>query len=281
MRFALISVIAAEENSEGGQFCKAWADLVRRNIDLVKQKDTEATFLFPRWGLTGFDAFFHTYLHHLNDSETFHVAFQAEKEGFDAVILSCFYDPMLRELRQAVNIPVVSMLESSLALALMMGAKVGVVTVSPEAACDHEELIHKYGLRERAVRIRPIPETAEEQPMALMDAHRDIEAFKKVARELIADGADVLIPACGLMSPALRLAPGAEKEYPNGLTEVDGVPVMDSIGVAIKMVEALVSLKQAGSSWISRKAFYAQATPKALEFGQMVLKYDGPGFWSY
>jgi len=70
--------------------------------------------------------------------------------------------------------------------------------------------------------------------MALMDAHREIKAFKEVAGELVADGADVLIPACGLMSPALLLAPGAEKEYPNGLTEVDGVPVMDAIGAAIK-----------------------------------------------
>ncbi|MBA7656180.1 Hydantoin racemase [subsurface metagenome] len=281
MRIAVVQVTASEEKSEGGQFCKVWADLMRRNIDLVKQKDTEVTFLFPRWGLTGLDAFFHTYLHRLNDSETFHTVVRAEKEGFDAAILTCFYDPMLRELRQAVNIPVVSIGEASLLLALMMGAKLGVVTVSPEAAYDHEELIDKYGLRQRAVRIRPIPETAEEQPMALMDAHHGIEAFKKVARELIADGADVLIPACGLMSPALRLAPGAEKEYPNGLTKVDGVPVMDVLGATVKMAETLVNLKQAGSSWISRKAFYAQATPKAKEFGQMVLKYDGPGYWSY
>ena len=131
------------------------------------------------------------------------------------------------------------------------------------------------------MRIRPIPETAEEQPQALLDAHHGIEAFKKVARELIADGADVLIPACGLMAPALRLTPGAEREYPDGLVTIDGVPVLDVLGVTVKMAETLVGLKQAGSAWISRKAFYAPATPKARELGQMVLDYDGPGYWSY
>jgi len=281
MRIAVVQVIASEEDSESGRFCKAWADLMRRNLDLVKQQETGVTFLFPRRGLTGLDAFFHTYLHRLNDTETFHTVLNAEKAGFDAVMMTCFYDPMLRELRQAVDIPVVSIGESSLLMALTMGAKLGVVTVSPEAAYDHEELIIKYGLKERAVRIRPIPETAEEQPQALLDAHHGIEAFKKVARELIADGADVLIPACGLMAPALRLTPGAEREYPDGLVTIDGVPVLDVLGVTVKMAETLVGLKQAGSAWISRKAFYAPATPKARELGQMVLDYDGPGYWSY
>jgi Asp/Glu/hydantoin racemase len=158
-----VQVIASEENSEGGQFCKAWADLMRRNINLVKQEGTEITFFFPRGGLTGLPAFFHTYLHRLNDSETFHTVFRVTKQGFDTIIVTCFYDPMLRELRQAVSIPVLSIGESSMLLAAMMGAKFGVVSISPEAAYDVEENIVKYGLRERAVRVRFIPETAEEK----------------------------------------------------------------------------------------------------------------------
>ena len=117
--------------------------------------------------------------------------------------------------------------------------------------------------------------------MAVTDARHGIEAFKKVARELIADGADVLLPFASVFSFALRLAPGVEKEYPNGVTEVDGVPVMDVVGATVKAAETLVSLKQAGSPWISRKTYYAQAGPQAIDGGQMVLKYDGPGFWDY
>ena len=280
MRILLANVSAVEEDSEGGQFVKTvliptW----RRNLDLVKQKDTELTFRFTRWGLTGLDAFFYRYLDHLNAKAIFHAVFQAEKEGFDAVMITCFGDPMLWEIRQAVDIPVVSIGESSMLLATMMGYKFGVVTISPYVIYEQEHTIAKYGLKERLAGIRPIPETAEEQEMALTDAHHAIESFKKVARELIADGAEVIIPGCGLMSPALRLAPGAEKEYPNGLTEVDGVPVADVMGDTIKMAEVLVTLKRAGSSWISRKGLYTQPTPRAKELGQMVLKDDGPGFW--
>jgi allantoin racemase len=279
MKVIVVQVIAAEEKSESGDFCKGWAHLMRKNMDLVKNKDTELTFRFPSWGSQGLDAFLFSHIHHLNDKSTFHAIVQAEKEGYDAALVTCYFDPMLRDIRQAVNIPVVSLAESSMLLATMMGSKFGVVSIGPEASYDFEENIIRYGLKERSVGVRPVPETPDEQPMALFDANHAIKAFKQVAKELIADGAEVVIPGCGLMSPALRLAPGAEKEYPNGLTEVDGAAVMDVLGATIKMAETLVNLKQSGSAWISRKACFAQATAKAKELGKEPLDAGGLTFW--
>ena len=280
MRILLAGVSAVEEDSERGQFVKTvLVPIWRRNLDLVKQKETKLTFRFPRWGLTGLDAFFYSYLHNLSAKSVFHAVVQAEKEGFDAAMITCFSDPLLWDIRLAVNIPVVSIGESSMLLATVMGYKFGVVTISPYTIHGQEQTIAEYGLRDRSAGVRAVSESGDEQPMALVDARHAIESFKRVARELIADGAEVIIPGCGLMSPALRLAPGAEEEYPNGLTEVDGVPVADVMGETIKMAEMLVTLKRAGSCWISRKGLYAQATPRAKEFGQMVLKDDGPGFW--
>lgn len=280
MRILLVGVTAMEEDSERGQFTKKVAvPIWRRNLDLAKQKDTEVTFRFPRWGLTAMDAFFYSYLHSLSAKSIFHAVAQAEKEGFDAAMINCFGDPMLWDIRQAVNIPVVSTGESSMLLAITMGYKFGVVTISQHNIHEQKQTIAKYGLSDRSAGVRPNPESGDEQPKALVDSRHAIESFKKVARELIADGAEVIIPGCGLMSPALRLAPGAEKEYPNGLVEVDGVPVVDVMGCTIKMAEMLVALKRAGSCWISRKGLYAQATARAKEFGRMVLKDDGPGFW--
>ncbi len=280
MRILLANVPAVEEDSDGGQFVKTvLVPLWRKNLDLVRQKETELTFRFPKRGTT-VDAFSDCrYLHDLNLESLFQAAVQAEGEGFDAVVMTCFSDYMLWEIRQAVNIPVVSIGESSMLAATMMGYKFGVVTISPDTVQEQEQTIAKYGFKARSVSVRPIPETGGEQEMALTDARHTIKAFKKVTRELIADGAEVIIPGCGLMSPALRLAPGAEKEYPNGLTEVDKVPVLDVIVVTLKMAEMLVTLKRAGSGWISRKGLYAQATPRAKEFDQMVLKDKEPGFW--
>lgn len=280
MKILLANVAVAEEGSEAGQFVeKVLVPMWRRNLDLVKQKDTELTFRFPRWGITGLDGFFYSYLDMLNAKSVFHAVVRAEEEGFDAVMITCFGDPMLWAIRQAVNIPVVSLGESSMLLATMMGYKFGVVTISPYNIYEMEHTIDKYGLKERFAGAQPNPESGEEQAEALIDARHAIESFTKVAKKLIADGAEVLIPGCGLLSPALRLAPGAEKEYPNGFTDVDGVPVMDVMGATIRMAEMLVTLKQAGSPWISRKGVYAQATAQAIECGRMVLKDEGPGFW--
>ena len=60
---------------------------------------------------------------------------------------------------------------------------------------------------------------------------------------------------------------------------MDGVPIADVYGNAIKCVETLVALRKAGSCWISRKGLYASPSRRAMESGQMVLDYKGPGFW--
>jgi allantoin racemase len=280
MRVLLANVSAAEEHSEQGRFIRqVVVEKWRRNLQLVKDKATEITFRFPKRGLTGLDAFMFSYIHHLGDREIFQAVVQAEREGFDAAMITCFHDPMLWDIRQAVDIPVVSIGESSLLLSTIMGNRFGLVTISPYTVHDAEENIARYGLREKSVGVEPVHEDGEGESMMLIDARPTIRSFQEAARRLIARGAEVIVPGCGLTSPALRLAPGAEEEYPNGLTEVDGVPVMDVFAAAIKMAETLVSLKKAGSSWISRKGLYAQATPRAREFGRMVLEYDGPGFW--
>jgi len=281
MRILVANIPATEEESEGGQFLKTVVvPLWRRNLDLVKQKDTEFTFRFASSGMThdAFSAF--RYLPKLNPVAIFHAVVKAEKEGFDGAMIACFGDPMLTESRQTVNIPVASLGESSMLLATMMGYKFGVVSPSPYVNNSIEQRIDRYGLRDRSVGVRATPEKGDEQEMALMDAHHGIECFKKVGRELIADGAQVLIPGCGLMSPALRLAPGAEKEYLNGFTEVDGIPIVDVMGATLKMVEMLVTLKRAGSRWVNPKGFYAEGAPRrSEESGQMMPEDEAPSFW--
>jgi len=279
MRICIVQSIAAEENSEGGQFCKDWANLMRRNMNLVKREDTELTFRFAKWGYTGVNASYYAYTRTLADVAVLHAVVQAEKDGFDAAICTCFYDPYVRQIRQAVNIPYVAYTEATMLAATMMGAKAGLPVNCPSAVYDVQELIDGYGLRERAVPIRIIEETTKEVEGSVYDVHQGIGAFKKVARELIADGAEVLINPCCMCSASLRLAPGAEKEYPNGITEIDGIPIMDTLGVILKMAEMMVDLKQAGSPWISRKVYYARPTPEALGEAKMLVEYDGSGFW--
>lgn len=103
-----------------------------------------------------------------------------------------------------------------------------------------------------------------------MDAGPAIEAFKRDCQPLIKAGAEILLPACSLIACAMRVGIGVEDQYPNGFNEVDGVPVADVIGSALKMSEVLASLKKGGSSWVSRKCTFARPTQLAIDNAKMV-----------
>ena len=104
----------------------------------------------------------------------------------------------------------------------------------------------------------------------LVDAGPAIEAFKRDCQPLIKAGAEILLPACSLIACAMRVGIGVEDQYPNGFNEVDGVPVADVIGSALKMSEVLASLKKGGSSWVSRKCTFARPTQLAIDNAKMV-----------
>lgn len=276
MKLCLVNVAAGSKDNE---FVERLASIWKSNFSLSKQKDTEIVSRFSPWGVIGMEGFFYNNIDTLNAQVVYHSAISAEKDGFDGILITCFGDPMLHQIRQAVNIPVVSIGEASLLMAASMGYKFGVVTISKHNILETKHTIAKYGLSERLANVRAISETPMEQGGAIFDATHSIESFKQVARELINDGAEIIIPGCGLMSPSLRLAPGAENQYPNGLTEVDGAAVLDIMSCGIKMLESMVALKHSGSSWISRKDMYAQPTPEALESGKIVLHDDRMTFW--
>ena len=280
MRVLFVNTPAGKEESEFGQFMKsAYVPLLQRNLDMVKRDDTAITFRFCEWGYDHMEPSFYRYMDHLASPMVYHAAARAQDEGFDAVVIDCFGDPMLWELRQVLDIPVVGLGESTMLVSLMMGLKFGIVMIGPYMLPGQEERMAKYGLKERCAGMRGSTEPPLSQERALVDARETIEAFTRTARELIADGADILIPGCSLISPAMRLAPGAEEDYPHGVTEIDGVPIADVLGDTITMAEALVSLKRAGSSWISRKLLYPRPTAEAKQLAKVVTDGGGFKFW--
>ena len=282
IRIGVMHVIPAAENSPAADVLKSWDRLLRKNIDLVKAEGTEVTFQIPGLGTDSLHALQYKYMNALNDMETLYGYMELGKTGkYDAIFGMCFFDPMMREARQVLDVPFIGPGEVTMRLAAMMGRKFGVVSIGDRANWNIEDLIEKYHLDSYSVGVRGLPVSFEDQVKALTDARENIDGFIKVSKELIAAGAEVIIPGCMIMDPALRLAPGCEKEYPNGLHEVDGVPIMNVIALSIKVAEAFASMKKAGLPWISRKLYYnsAEGNEKALRDGARILEYRGPGFW--
>lgn len=251
----------------------------KKNFDLVRRSDTEITLRVSEWGNIGMHGFFNHVTDTLNSQLVFQAARNAKEEGFDAVLITCFGDPWLDHLRGWLDIPVLGIGEAACRTAAMMGKKFGIVHVSEKNLYECRKQVEEYGLGEYLAGVVATPETSEQQAEALIDAHGAIKAFQECGRKLIDMGAEVLIPACGLMSPSLRIAPKCEDEYPDGFTNVDGVPVVDVLSVGIKYAEMMVDLKRAGSAWISRSGFYALPEPEELESGAMTLKDDRQVFW--
>ena len=75
------------------------------------------------------------------------------------------------------------------------------------------------------------------------DEEKLINNFTEISREMIRDGADVIILSCVNSSTYLTY---------KGITQVDGVPIVDGALAAIKLAEVMVDLKKAGM-WKSRK----------------------------
>jgi len=197
-KIIVVHSIAAEENSPEGEWCTRMANAERDCMRLVANPDTEIVMRFPLWGMKGgLDGFFHPLTNRLNDRNVYHQIVAAEKEGFDAAITACYFDPILRELRTAADIPVVGIAEASMHMAAILGHRFGVISISPEAALDMDMNVDRCGLRQKCVGVISMKDTDTGWLAATLDdppesLERTIEQFKAAARQLIARGADVI-----------------------------------------------------------------------------------------
>ena len=73
-----------------------------------------------------------------------------------------------------------------------------------------------------------------------------LEELRPVARKAAKHGADMLISTSGILTMILAT---------HGITEIEGVPFLDSVGVAIKTAELLVDLKKMGVDRVRRGLF--------------------------
>jgi Asp/Glu/hydantoin racemase len=158
---------------------------------------------------------------------------QAEREGFDAVMIASFAEPALREARSAVDIPVTSMAESALLAGCSIAGRVGIVTVSRSSVPLLEEGVERHRLGTRVATVvgldPPVTEfdlrAAFEDPAAVRDA------FERASRVAIDAGADAIVVGEGVLN---------EVVVGLGIREVDSVGVIDAIAVTALHTEMLV-----------------------------------------
>ncbi|MGC8689761.1 MAG: aspartate/glutamate racemase family protein [Thermoplasmata archaeon] len=155
----------------------------------------------------------------------------AEKQGYDAAVIGCFYDPFLSEAREISNIVVTAPAESSMAIAISLGHKFTIIVGRKKWIPQMEENLLRYGLKERLASFKSIDlGVLDFQNKKEETEKRLIEAGREAIEE---DGAEVLILGCT-----------AEFGFYRKMQESLNVPVIDATIAPLKYAEFLVDLKR-------------------------------------
>jgi allantoin racemase len=162
------------------------------------------------------------------------LAQQAERNGFDAVVISCFFDPGLHAAREVVSIPVASAGESALHLASSLGHRIGIVTTVSNSIPVIHHLVKVLGLEARLATVR----VTSLGVLQLDGSENTVDALLKESLSCVKeDGADVIVLGCtGMAEAAVALQ---DRIRSAGFD----VPVVDPLRAAIQWAEALVRLR--------------------------------------
>lgn len=192
------------------------------------------------------------YLYELTLRQAIETARQAELEGYDAYVIGSWTDPFLREMRSAVDIPVVSTAEANFLLGSSYGRRQGLISLNPVMARLVTDRAREYGFSDRIASVSFLGAEMDEWVVqeAWNDADELIARFTELAHDAITAGADVIVPAEGIIT---------EFFYANGVESVGDAPVLDTFGIAWKYAELLVNLRAKLGLTVSRQWEYRRA----------------------
>lgn len=158
---------------------------------------------------------------------------EAERSGFDAVVQSNTFDPGIEAARLAVRIPVVGPLRSSCHFAACLCDRFAFIVPLDSYVPYVFRIMDSYRMGRFVTGIKAINMYGTGDLSAQHDLI--LEHTVSVARDLVADGAQAIIPLGG------RLFPDAVS--PNELEQEIGVPVINTKAVTIRFAELMVTSK--------------------------------------
>jgi allantoin racemase len=169
-------------------------------------------------------------LHHILETPALvKKAIEAEQQGFDGVIQSNTFDPGVEASRLAVRIPVIGLLRASLHFTASICDRFGII-VPLETHMPHTmRMVQTYGMSAFVSGISTVGlyDTGD------LSGYHDvvIERTLAVARELVAQGAQAIIPLGGKIYPYVVT--------PEELEPHLGVPVINTKAVGVSYAELM------------------------------------------
>lgn len=177
-------------------------------------------------------------LHHILETPALvQKIIEAERSGFDAVVQSNTFDPGVEAGRLAVRIPVVGVLRSSCHFAACLCDRFALIVPLDSHIPYVSRIIEGYRLGRfiSAVKAINVYDSGD------LSKHHNLILERSVAvgRELIAGGAQAIIPLGGRLFPY--------EVTPEELEPEIGVPVINTKAVGIRFAELMISGKMTHS----------------------------------
>lgn len=168
-------------------------------------------------------------------------------QNFDALLIASFtHHPLIAALRESYDVPVIGVMEGSLYVSRMLGARFGILSTTNRHKIQTDNALHMSGLGHyfvgaEAVHMSPIEilaSAAQSQTGALPE-----EVSKRIAhaaRVLVSKGADTLIMGSESMSSVevIRAAKDAIREEDGRRT----INVVDCVEAGVMCLNALVGM---------------------------------------
>lgn len=176
-----------------------------------------------------------------------HIMEVCANDQIDAVVLAGFGNVGVYALKEALNIPVLSISETAQTMACLLGHKYTVLTMLKQFIPYQEDLVRLYRLQDKCASVRAINVNVEK---CVTDREETLAQLKEEILKIAdQDGAEVVILGCaGLCG------------YDEALQELVEMPVLDPVTVTVKYAEMMVELGLSHSK--KRKFAYP---PQAFE----------------
>lgn len=151
------------------------------------------------------------------------------EQGVCGHVIACFGDPGLLAAREVAQGPVVGIAEAAMHMATLVATRFSIVTTLPRTLIIARHLLQQYGFEHHCAALHAIdlPVLALEDGSGLAQE----KVRQRCIQSIREDGCGAIVLGCGGMA-----------DLAQSLTRELGVPVIDGVTAAVKMVESLVAL---------------------------------------
>lgn len=161
---------------------------------------------------------------------------QGKEQNVDGHIIACFGDPALHAARELAQAPVIGIAEAAFHMATLVATKFSIVTTLPRTKIMAEHLLDQYGFWHKCAKIHAI-----DLPVLQLETHTKTTykaLLKSCEHAKNHDDIGAIVLGCGGMAKMTAQ-----------LSSALGIPVIDGVGAAVKLIESLHGLELKTSKW--------------------------------